>query len=204
MNPHLHPEGLGVLKAFGMAALVIALFVLRFSSWPSRLLVTAIERAPEFGPDKPPKSGKSAARRRQKEQWKSGWRLFKWTAVAVVCAAIIDLFLVPENLRIGLSKLWPMVSGALTATFLILMVGPAVIDGTANWRKWTFWTSVLTTATAAGLVAFWFESTGPRSVYAIVLAGLLTFIWTFGTLRRIDRLNVERKEAAQAARPKLL
>lgn len=127
----VHPEGVEVIKDFGLAALALACVALRFSSLPGDLFVALIQRVTrDFEPPStqscgmPDKRALQKENRRVREQVRRAFRetnqrmrreqsrrrlmAFDCFAGIIVAYLLIDWLLIPEPHKMPQEQRWPI------------------------------------------------------------------------------------------------
>lgn len=200
-----HPEGLEFLKWVGTASLILAAIALRFSSWPGQIFVAILDRvAGNF----PPASLDPAAEHRKRQrsrglsaaQLRKGPRLldrqeilFDWFLAAVAAYGLLDWLLLPSPYRLADENRWPVLLALFVVGTIIIFIGTETWDERTGWKKWTFWVSVLATVVVVLGVAHWLQPMSIGGVLLALMASAAAFFWLFGTLRRIDRYELEQR-----------
>ena len=118
-------------------------------------------------------------------------KIFWWFVGSLSAFALIDLFVVPNSLRLEIDWLIPCALSAFEAALLIIFVGPMHFFGRHNWVKWTYWTSVITTVSVLLWICRAFHFVRPGGIFGLLFLSLLQFVWLFGILGRIDRNEAE-------------
>lgn len=199
MKLHVHPEGIAVLKGFGLLLLFLAAFVLRFSSGPWDRLFAWISSKTDQAMDSPADHAAGHRRKRVKfdqEHWRKTKIAFYWFSGILVAWLLVDSFLLPETYTVGGEWHWPLAISTFFAGLVVIVIGRQVWDGRDGWSKWTFWYALVATDLALLVFTHWmFARLGnlhrARGLFTSVLGGLVLsgflFLWLFGMLRRIDR-----------------
>ena len=216
----VHPEGVEVVKDFGLAALALACVALRFSSLPGDLFVALIERGTkDFAPPSTPPSGipgkpmlrkenrrvreqvrrrfRETNRRMRREQSRRRLVAFDCFAGIVVAYLVIDWLLIPEPYKMPQEQRWPIALTVFLAGTLVIFVGTQVWDERIGWKKWTFWISLLTASLGLLGLTRLLPPDGPWPMIFDLIVGGVFFLWVFGRLRRIDE---QQRLAADLAR----
>jgi hypothetical protein len=218
----IHPEGVEVVKDFGIAALVLAFAVLRFSSLPGNFLVALIERVTgNFPPAsnlqvaEPNKQVLRKQDRRAREHARQAFRetnkrmrhqqsrrrMLAFDCFAGILAAylLIDWQLLHEPYKLSQEQRWPVALTLFLAGTLVIFIGTQVWEERVGWKKWTFWLSLVATSIGLLWLTKLMPPRGPWGVVFNLLLGGLFFLWTFGRLRRIDQNQLEQGALATTA-----
>lgn len=200
----IHPEGVEFLKACGTIALFLGLIVLRFTrlldpvfGWiflrPIEYVATVFE-PPNNKLDRHRKRlGRGTARLTPKQLRKGPTAqdkrvtVFDWFAGFLAAYALVDWLAIPEAYTLGPSRRLPVLFLLFVTGTILIFVGSATWDEKIGWKKWTFWTSLSATLTISALLTRWAGSFNLNRLLLVLLLSALTFLWTFGMLRRIDR-----------------
>lgn len=215
----VHPEGVEILKDFGLAALTLACVALRFSSLPGDLFVALIERVTrDFEPPSTQSSGIPDKRALQKEnrqvreQVRRAFReknqrmrraqshrrlvAFDCFAGIIVAYLLTDWLLIPEPYKMPQEQRWPIALTVFLAGALVIFVGTQVWDERVGWKKWTFWMSVFAASIGMLGITRFLPPHDPWGMIFDVILGGVFFLWVFGRLRRIDQNQVEQERLA--------
>ncbi len=212
----LHPEGVEVLKGFGIAALALLFLALRFSSWPGDLFapfwVWVMRDFPPPSPNYVAKPDKRTLRkqdRRVREQIRQTFhatnrrmrreqsrkRLIAFDCFAVIIAAYLlaDWLFIPEPYRLHEQR-WPIAISVFLAGALVIFVGTQVWEERVGWKKWSFWLSLLATSVGVLWLTKLLPPRGPWGAIFNLVAGGFFFLWMFGQFRRIDRNRLQQEQ----------
>jgi cytochrome c oxidase subunit IV len=194
MKLYIHPEGIAVLKGFGIAVLVLAGIVLRYSSEPWEFLFGFLSSKADQAMDSPADHLPGRRKKRAKfdrEHWSKIKIAFYCLSGVLLVWLLADWLLIPEAYSVGGEWRWPLVVSVFFAGAVVILIGSKVWDERIGWAKWTFWYALLATVLVLLVFVRWMNPTEPRGFWSsllggCILAGLL-FLWLFGMLRRLDR-----------------
>jgi hypothetical protein len=214
---HVHKEGLEFLRDMGIAAFVLVVVALRFSSWPVEFLFRIVERVARNFPPSTPDSGPNLDQktlrkqnRRRREQMRRTLReakrriqrkrshrrvlAFDWFVGALGLYLLLDWRVMPEGYRLPNDRRWPLALAIFLSGSLIIFIGSQVWDGRVGWKKWTFWLSLLGTGMLVLCLTMFWKPVGLDAGFLVLLAGAIFFFWLFGKLRHVDRSEKELRE----------
>lgn len=216
---YLHPEGVAVVKGFGIAALLLGCVALRFSSLPGELFVALIDRVVRGFP--PPTNTQTAMpskqtlrqhnrrdrehirlaarmsnRRVRREQSRKRMLVFDFFAAILAAYLVLDWLFMPEAYKLSPDQRWPLALSAFLTGAIVIFMGTEVWDGKIGWKKWTFWLSLAATSIGMLGITQLLPPRGPWGIIFNLIIGGLFFLWLFGRLRRIDQNQLEQNQLA--------
>lgn len=221
---YLHPEGVAVVKGFGIAALILGCVALRFSSLPGELLVALIDRVVRGFP--PPTniqtampskqslrhhnrrdrehirhSARMSNRRSRQEQSRKRMLVFDFFAGILAAYLVFDWFFMPERYKLPSDQRWPLALSIFLTGTIVIFMGTEVWDGKMGWKKWTFWSSLAATSIAVLGITQLLPPRGPWGIVFNLIIGGLFFLWLFGRLRRVDQNQLEQNQLVSVQNP---
>jgi hypothetical protein len=214
---YLHPEGVAVVKGFGIAALALGCVALRFSSLPGELFFSLMDRVVRGFP--PPSNIQTAIpskqvlrhhhrrerehirhavrmtnRRARREQTRKRMLVFDCFAGILAAYLVIDWLFMPEAYKLSQDQRWPLALSVFLTGTIVIFMGTEVWEGKVGWKKWTFWLSLAVTSIAVLGITRLLPPRGPWGIIFNLIIGGLFFLWTFGRLRRIDQIKLEQSD----------
>lgn len=189
---HIHPEGVEILKWFAFAALVVVVFVLRFSNFIPHVYRMLFEKAATAFPE-----SKRKRRKLFKLSYKTKVRqkIAFWTlSIAIIGFLLLQWFVVPEVNRIDRTLLLPLACTTFAAGAIVIGLGPAVDERGAKWRRWPFWATVFATSISVFLIARFLNPQTPKGVLGVLMICLIPFMWILGFMNFVDDQLAERSE----------
>lgn len=219
---YLHPEGVAVVKGFGIVALALGCAALRFSSLPGELLGALIDRAVRGFP--PPSNIQPAMpskqilrhynrrdrehirhatrmtnRRARREQSRKRMLVFDCFAGILAAYLVIDWLFMPESYKLSQDQRWPLALSVFLTGMILIFMGTEIWEGKIGYKKWTFWLSLVATSISVLGITRLLPPRGPWGIVFNLIIGGLVFLWSFGRLRRIDQIQLEQNKLAAAS-----
>ncbi len=200
MKLHVHPEGIALLKGIGIVLFFLAILVLRFSGWFDKLLgflsVKSAE-AMESPEDRLPRRLRELGRSVTKQERRRDKLFFRYSfyslCTGIVIWVVLDWFVLPDRYSAGPEWRWPIVASVFLAGIILIFVTRLEFDQRVAWKKWTFWLALVASTLSLLVFLHWLNPTKPRAIFGWVtlgcVLGALLFLYLFGMLRRIDRID---------------
>jgi hypothetical protein len=209
MGLKFHPEVLPFFKDVGWLVLILVVFLLRFSHLFDPIFGFVFDRLignaqRNFSPPDPePKSSlktKSGSRLTTKQLRRGPtaadrhMKIFDCFAITLGLYGVADWLIIPAPYRLDDGQRWTALVAIFVVGTLAIFVGTKSWDGKVGYKKWSYWTSVAATALVTATLMRWMGSFRPGWILLTLFLSAVTFFYSFGMLRRIDRnkLDLER------------